>query len=86
MAGQKSNRKAFKTVSVNITERFKKNNAGTNHTKHVDDSVLDSREQQDVDQVIPPFTDRDFDMESEQSQLYKHDIKEPQLDVKESTT
>ena len=44
MAGLKSNRKALKTASVNITERFKKNNAGTNDTKHVDDSVLDSRE------------------------------------------
>ena len=33
MAGLKSNRKALKTASVNITERFKKNNAGMFYLK-----------------------------------------------------
>ena len=47
--GQKPTRKALKTVSVNITERYKKKDIGTDDRKYEDDSELDSREQEDVD-------------------------------------
>ena len=43
--GQKSNSKALKTVSVNITERYKNKDLCNDDRKHEDDCDIDSREQ-----------------------------------------